>query len=35
MEFRKTITTIIYAMQQKRCKEQTFWTLGEGKGGML
>ena len=32
MEFRKTVMTNLYARQQKRCKEQTFGHVGEGKG---
>ena len=36
MEFRKTITTTLYARQQKkhRCKE-LLNSVGEGKGGMI
>ena len=37
MEFRKTVTMILHARQQKRhrCKEQTFDSVGAGKGGMI
>ena len=36
MEFRKMITINLYARQQKRQMYRTvFWTLGEGKGGMI
>ena len=37
MEFRKMITTTLYARQQKRhrCIEQSFDSVGEGEGGMI
>ena len=37
MEFRNTVTTTLYAKQQKRhrCKEQTFGLCGRGEGGMI
>ena len=37
MEFRKLVTTTLYARQQKRhrCKEQTLDCVGEGEGGMI
>ena len=37
MEFRKMVTMTLYAREPKRhrCKEQTFGSAGEGKGGMI
>ena len=37
MEFRKMVTTTLYAGQQKRhrCKEQILDYVGEGEGGMI
>ena len=37
MEFRKMVTMILYARQQKRhrCIEQSFGLVGEGEGGMI
>ena len=37
MEFRKMVTTTLYARQQKRhrCKEQILDYVGEGEGGMI
>ena len=37
MEFRKMLMMTLYARQQKRhrCKEQTFDSVGKGKGGMI
>ena len=37
MEFRKMVTITLYAKQKKRhrCTEQTFDSVGEGKGGMF
>ena len=37
MEFRKVVTMTLYVRQQKRhrYKEQTFWSVGEGEGGMI
>ena len=36
MEFRKMVTMILYARQQKRhrCKEQILDSVEEGEGGM-
>ena len=35
MEFRKIVTMALYARQQKRCKEQSFWLCGRRTGGMI
>ena len=37
VEFRKTVTTTLYARQQKRhrCKEQIFGFFGRRRGGMI
>ena len=37
MEFRKMVMMTLYARQHKRhtYKEQTFDSVGEGKGGMI
>ena len=37
MEFRKLVTTTLYARQQKRhrCIEQSFGLCGRGRGGMI
>ena len=37
MEFRKIVTTTLYARQQKRhrCKERLLDSVGEGEGGMI
>ena len=37
MEFRKMVTTTLYARQQKRlgCIEQSFGLCGRGRGGMI
>ena len=37
MEFRKMVTTTLYARQQKRhrCIEQSFGLCGRGEGGMI